>query len=190
MSWQKAIHLSYHPAYQALIFGALKNLHQSPLQENWDDLVQEARLALASKLMLSDKGQINHSYLYQCIYWRILDLLRSQQRRQSRQTSASADQELTFIDYQMARVYARHGNDRLFNQLKPMLTRQQQAYLDLLLSGYGDTEIALQWHCSRQAVNKLRQRIIKKGRQFFQTDAAKQWHPDHALQPSFSLGFR
>lgn len=175
--WSKAIHLSYAPAYQSLIYGALKNLHQSPRQANWDDLVQEAHLALAAKLMFAGEDQVNHSYLYQYVYWRLLDSLRSQQRRQSHQTSAPDDQYLTCIDYQMKKVYARHEHDRLFNQLRPILTTQQQAYLDLLLRGYSDTEIALLWHCSRQAVNKLRQRLIKRGRKFLQTESAKHEPP-------------
>jgi RNA polymerase sigma factor (sigma-70 family) len=170
LTLQKAIELTYNSTYQTIIFGTLKHLHQSPSQANWDDLVQEARLALAYKLVaIEDEKQTTHSYLYQCVYWRVLDLLRTYQRAQALQLAApSDDQHPAYIDRYMEQVYERHENDQLFNQLKTVLTTQQQAYLDLLLQGYSDTEIALCWHCSRQAVHSIRQRMIKRGRQFFQ----------------------
>lgn len=167
-AFQKAIKESYQPQYQSIIFGALKRLHQTPYQENWDDMVQEARIALASKLMSRDNGKKQGSYLYQCVYWRILDLLRSRQRRVIHQSVHSDDSQLPVpVDENMAEIYARHENDQLFKQLKVVLTLQQQAYLDLLLQGYSDTEIALSWHCSRQAIHNLRHRVIEKGRRLF-----------------------
>lgn len=169
IAFQKAIKQSYKPQYQSIIFGALKRLHQCPQQANWDDLVQEARIVLASKLMvIGNNDKQRNPYLYQYVYWRLLDLLRSQQRRLTRQVNQDEDNQIILpIDDHMSEVYERRENDQLFKQLKPILTSRQKAYLDLLLQGYSDQEIALAWHCSRQALNNLRRRVIAKGRRLF-----------------------
>lgn len=161
------------PSYQRLIFAVLRRLHQSPTQSNWDDLVQEARIVLAHKLIThkykSHKAQKElFPYLYQSVYWRILDLLRSQQRRLVRQASIDNDCPQLPVDHKAQNDFAFCEHDLLLNQLRPILTLQQEAYLCLLFAGYSDTEIALRWHCSRQAVSNLRKRIIEKGRRFFQ----------------------
>lgn len=172
VDFKNALLKTSSPSYQRLIFAVLRRLHQSPVQSNWDDLVQEARIILAQKL-ITQKLKTHQTkeelfpYLYQCVYWRVLDILRSRQRRLVRQMSIDDNASQPHIDYHAQISFSHCEHDRLLNQLRPILTKQQEAYLCLLFAGYSDTEIALRWHCSRQAVSNIRKRIIEKGRRFF-----------------------
>lgn len=175
-----------NPEYQRIIFGVLKRLHINFYHPERPDFEQEARLIMAQAMdnfesvhvePTTDRQKARNLYLYQHLYWRLLDRLRVQQRQRERiqlsidqesnsqnDESASISLEKIFRDFSADRQFSRCETDHFFKTLLNHLTTQQRRYLELLYLGYQPNEIAARLHISKQTVTNLRRRVIKCGR--------------------------
>lgn len=172
--------------YQRIIFGVLKRLHIDFYHPDRPDFEQDARLIMAQAMEqfenvhvepTADRQKARNLYLYQHLYWRLLDRLRAQQRQRER-IQLSIDQESSFEnnenssislekifrDFAADRQFCRCETDQFFRTLLTHLTVQQRRYLELLYLGYQPSEIAERLHISKQAVTNLRRRVINCGR--------------------------
>ena len=78
--------------HEPIIYGVLKSLQISHYSPHYDDLIQAGRLILIELLMEQDQGAMTASheathrykgFLYQRIRWRLIDLLRRDNQRNS-----------------------------------------------------------------------------------------------------------
>lgn len=171
------------PECQRIIFGVLKRLHISYYCPDRADFEQDARLIMAKAMQRFDSthsnlpSQHNHArylYLYQHLYWRLIDRLRVQKRRTAQiqmsldkdfaNTAAQIQQEKILQDFAAEHEFTKLEINNFLQTLISQLTTQQRRYLQLLYLGYKPSEIADRLGISRQAVANLRRRIIKIGR--------------------------
>lgn len=170
--------------YQRIIYGVLKRLHIHYYHPNRADYEQEAHLIMASALIQLksinfDSAKIKEVYLflYQRLYWRLLDKLRVDQvQRQHIQFSIDQVNQdnngedlpnmfsKIFRDDSVDQQFCRCEINQFFQQLIPLLTDQQRRYLELVYLDYSTSEIAERLQISRQAVSNLRRRVIECGR--------------------------
>ena len=172
------------PECQRIIFGVLKRLHISYYQPDRADFEQEARLIMAKAIqrfdsthsnLSSDHKSARYLYLYQHLYWRLIDRLRVQKRQTEQirmsldkdfaNTAAQIQQEKILQDFAAEHEFTKREIHNFLQILITQLTTQQRRYLQLLYLGYKPSEIADRLGISRQAVANLRRRIIKIGRQ-------------------------
>ena len=172
------------PECQRIIFGVLKRLHISYYQPDRADFEQEARLIMAKAIqrfdsthsnLSSDHKSARYLYLYQHLYWRLIDRLRDQTRQTDQirmsldtdfaDTAAQIQQEKILQDFAAEHEFTKREIHNFLQILITQLTIQQRRYLQLLYLGYKPSEIADRMGISRQAVANLRRRIIKTGRQ-------------------------
>lgn len=166
--------------FNHIIFGVLKRLHIDFYHPERADLEQEARIIMAESMVKFDHDHQSacdererNLYLYQSLYWRLLDRLRRTQRNHER-VDLSLDQEFGDEEkYQMQKIMqdfsAEAAFDRLemnhfFTKLLSSLSTQQRRYVQFVYLGYTNTEIAKRMHISKQAVTNLRRRVIECGR--------------------------
>ena len=165
--FQCALAQTYEPAYQSIIYGALKHLHVDyghPLRE---DLAQEARLVMAAEMArLTASGDLLPATvlgprLYRRISWRILDALRHDYRGQQLTINDPDAGYLTPDPRQDADI----NEGRCFlDQLADQLTGRQHEYLTWVMQDLPDAVIARRMGISKQAVANLRARVIAQGR--------------------------
>lgn len=175
-----------NPEYQRIIFGVLKRLHIDFYHPDRADFEQDARMIMAQAMEqfenvhvepTADRQKARNLYLYQHLYWRLLDRLRTQQRQRERiqlsidqesnfqnNENSSISLEKIFRDFAADRQFCRCETDQFFRTLLTHLTVQQRRYLELLYLGYQPSEIAERLHISKQAVTNLRRRVINCGR--------------------------
>lgn len=172
------------PECQRIIFGVLKRLHIYYYHPDRTDFEQEARMIMAKAMqrfdtthskLPSQHGHARYLYLYQHLYWRLIDRLRVQKRQTEQiqmsldkdfaNTAAQIQQEKILQDFAAEHEFTKREIHNFLQILITQLTTQQRRYLQLLYLGYKPSEIADRLGISRQAVANLRRRIIKIGRQ-------------------------
>lgn len=159
-----------------IIYGALKRLHINFYHPNRANFEQDACLIMAQAMMDFDQLDSTTSrnvYLFQRIYWRLLDQLRAEQKKKEHaalsydQLNATDDSEKSlekiFRDFSAEHHFTRCETDLFYAQLIERLTPQQRRYLQMLHLGYNGPEIAERLGISRQAVANLRKRVIIAG---------------------------
>lgn len=174
---------TYHnQEYQRMINGVLKRLHITSYHPQRTDYEQEAHLLMATALCqltsaVRNDQQACNVYLYQRLFWRLLDQVRADQTYRSHiqlsidqinQDDSASDGhvmlENIFHDWTADRQFCQCEINHFLQQLIQQLTDQQRRYLELVYLDYSPTKIAERLRISRQAVANLRQRVINCGR--------------------------
>lgn len=172
-----------NPECQRIIYGVLKRLHINYYHQERADFEQDARLLMAEAMVqfaathvepVIDRDQVRNLYLYQHLYWRLLDKIRARQRQALHhqlsidQFSASDDDQLQLEkilkDFSAERFFVKCETDEFFTTLIKQLTTKQRRYLQMIYLGYSQSEIADRLQISKQAVANLRRRVIESGR--------------------------
>lgn len=167
-----------------IIYGVLKRLHINFYHPDRADFEQDARIIMAEGMLqferlvvepTNGKQQARNVYLYQHLYWRLLDKLKAQQRQQEHiqlsidQCNGEDDEqkslEKIFQDLSAEHHFARCETNLFFATLLKRLTPNQRRYLQMIYLGYTGSEIADRLQISRQGVANLRRRVIIAGRQ-------------------------
>lgn len=165
--FQAALQQTYLPDYQTIIYGALKRLHIDyghPLRE---DLVQEARLAMAKELVRLQEndtsvfGNAVGAHLYRRVNWLLLDALRHYQR--DRLLFVHDDQTDWSINPSPVCPNRQEGHAFL-QYLTTVLSPRQAEYVSWVMQDLPDTVIADKMGVSKQAIANLRARVIAKAR--------------------------
>ncbi len=175
---QRGFELLGNDENEKKIFGVLKHYHISPLNINYDDFVQEGRLAFVNAYcQFAEKPSNDHDdfdlYAYKRIQWRILDLLKQQTALNSH-SDFSLDNELISHEVIEEILIDPHSSedigtqvlkDDFFKQLYKTCTQQQQFYLvSAFAKGMNGREIADFYGVTRQAVNKWKKGAIEKAK--------------------------
>lgn len=153
--------------HQGLVHGVLKRLNILPNNPQYDDLVQEGFIRFAQKYIEYDEEKTNNSlisYLYQGVYWYLLDLLRKQQRQNNHTEMMSAEQDGWEDELLDDSEGVGEVNDReLLNQLWLNCTHDQRKFLcSSFNEGMNVTDISRKYRVSRKTVYKWKQGVQKE----------------------------
>lgn len=153
--------------HQGLVHGVLKRLNILPNNPQYDDLVQEGFIRFAQKYIEYDEEKTNNSlisYLYQGVYWYLLDLLRKQQRQNNHTEMMSAEQDGWEDELLDDSEGVGEINDReLLNQLWLNCTHDQRKFLcSSFNEGMNVTDISRKYRVSRKTVYKWKQGVQKE----------------------------
>jgi RNA polymerase sigma factor (sigma-70 family) len=155
--------------HEKIVYGALKKLHINTMSLEFDDFLQEARLAYAKAYVRfpQDPGENDkkfHVYAYQAVYWRILDIIRFRQREKDVQADELEDDEKQEARWAHKPLWVeRIMTDQLFKEVAELCTPAEQRFLkDCYIEQLSGAEIARKEGVSRQSVYKWRKSVGKK----------------------------
>lgn len=173
-----------NPEFNRIVFGVLKRLHINYYHPDRTDFEQDARILMAEAMIkfeetvvkpAADRQKARNLYLYQHLYWRLLDRLKAEQAKREHiqlsidQESSDSDEQKTFEkifqDPSTDRQFAACETDLFFACLLKRLTSEQRRYVQMIYLGYTGPEIAKRLGISRQGVANLRRRVIQAGQQ-------------------------
>ncbi|GBG95783.1 DNA-directed RNA polymerase specialized sigma subunit [Ligilactobacillus salitolerans] len=174
---QEALNYLLHNNRIKLVYGVLKNLHISPTQSYYADLVLEGELLFlkAYAQYCQQHAQINEKqllgYAYRKIKWGLMDVLRKEWKLADRCLKPAADQKedaLSLLaDTQDAELDLEYWD--LVREIIMICSPNERKYLiKRLFYGYSVAEIAAQEGVSRQTVNNWKQRLAQKAQKFFE----------------------
>lgn len=154
--------------HQNVIYGVLKRLHVYRSYPEYEDLIQEGRLAFvqcyqkAPATTREDEHRLL-AYIYQGVYWQLLKCLDSQRRRAGHQTDdENKPQPVTDPQAQIE-------SDQLYTQLLPLLSKNEQCYLTATyVDGLTVSEIARQMGVSRKSVYWWKAGVAQKAQIIWQ----------------------
>ena len=156
-----------------LICGVLHQLGVAPNRNDYQDLLQEAAVVLLQarrkNAQAAKQREFNTGYYFQLVKWRLLDILRHQQRQRLPAFSLEKAQENTDDSnpFEIADPHAeRHTADLLTGEIAKQLWQRcsthEQLYLSYRLQDYSITEIAAKCGVSRQTIYNWRTGLFKK----------------------------
>ncbi|MDT7013653.1 RNA polymerase sigma factor [Levilactobacillus namurensis] len=162
--------------HEQIIYGALSRLHLSPVHADFDDYVQECRLAFPAiyRAFPEDPQTKPHQFLAYAqlaLYRRILDQLRKAWRHQDHQETG--DPELTLAAVPVAErledlVHARQYRLRLLQVVGTTGTLGEWRYLvGTLIDHRSAAELAAHHGVSRQTVYRWRRALLRRVAQEF-----------------------
>lgn len=149
---QAAFNYLLSKQHERIIYGALKRLHVYRRYSEFDDLVQEGRLAFIRTYLKApahyhqNEPQLN-KYIYQGVYWHLLNQLDKQRRHDQHQIpDATANEEIHDPQADLL-------TQQLYQQLWQVCAAGERNYLT---ASYVDqlnvTEIARKYQVSRKTV--------------------------------------
>ena len=152
---------------QKLIFGAMKKANVRPFMVFFDDFLQEAHLTYAETYVkyphnIEENLKKFNVYVYQAIYWRMINLL-VQQSRQNNHFDHTAEDETIINHPNLAdnkSLADRLVTDELFAAIFKICTKAEQRFLiDAYVNELSGSEIAKKQKISRAAVSKMRKKV-------------------------------
>lgn len=175
---QDGFNFLYSDKRTRLVHGVLKGLGVAVTRDDYDDLFQEGCLIFAQVFAdypepiktPMDKRRLM-TFAYRKIRWRLLDILRHQQRGvEVSQYSLNQDEltpESRELDDPRAQLpFNRLANAAFFDELWRRSSKKARRYLSLVLQDRFDSDTAIAKHCgvSRQAVHQWKQQLIVTAR--------------------------
>ncbi|GAY72040.1 sigma-70 family RNA polymerase sigma factor [Lentilactobacillus kosonis] len=156
--------------HEVVIFGVLRRLHISPNHEYYDDMVQEGRLTFVNAYLKAPKTNEKRQlvYIYQKVYWSMLDYLRKQSTVNDHKY---VPDEPTANQDELFEIPTEHSyvgdceTQATFAELMDICTKDERHYL-LAAYKYGlnVTEIADQRGVSRPTVYKWKRSVLQKAK--------------------------
>jgi DNA-directed RNA polymerase specialized sigma24 family protein len=163
----------FSPSDYQLLRGVLKNIGITPQQDFYQDLLQEGAIILLmarqAKAQQGKAGSYNNNYYFQLLRWRLLDILRHQQRIKVDSFSLEKAQE-SDEDSNPFEVSDPHADcftddllaGELAKQLWQKCTANEQLYLSYRLQDLPMREIAERCSVTRQTLYNWRKGLTKK----------------------------
>ncbi|WP_054656100.1 sigma-70 family RNA polymerase sigma factor [Lentilactobacillus kisonensis] len=154
--------------HEKVVYGALKKLHINRSNPFYEDMVQEGMIAFVEKYMKAaclEKGPENLLvYIYQGVYWKLLDYLRKQLTVNQHVQGLAGDKDDPLAELpDLKQTVADYELNAFSSELRRELTPNEAQYLTLALDyGYNLTEIAKPCNVSRQTVHNWRKGIQRK----------------------------
>ncbi|MER2227438.1 MAG: sigma-70 family RNA polymerase sigma factor [Carnobacterium sp.] len=155
--------------HSGIVYGVLKKLGVNRNHSDYDDFVQQGLLKLVEAYETFPKDLEQAEYLYQFtgfaytkVRWKMLDLLRKQQRKWESEMPWPEDfvkqQPDTHLPFEQA-----YQEMDLLKEMLPLLTKNEQAYLvDTVVTRLSVTEIAKKQGVSRKTVYQWKKRVAEK----------------------------
>ncbi|MGN1282537.1 MAG: RNA polymerase subunit sigma-24 [Limosilactobacillus sp.] len=175
---QDGFNFLYSDKRTRLIHGVLKGLGVAVTRDDYQDLFQEGCLIFAQvfadypeDVTTPMEERRLMSYAYRKIRWRLLDILRHQQRGVNvRQYSLDQDElppeNRDLVDPQAQLPFNQLANAAFFTALWQRTGKQGRRYLQLALQDRFASDAAIAQHCgvSRQAVCQWKRQLIATAR--------------------------
>lgn len=160
---------------KGIIYGALKRLNINNWAIEFDDLVQEGRLAFAKAFAsYPDNPRENQKfncYAYQAVYWRLLDLLRKSQMVNSHNDGESNDLLMEIPNSESNCPFERIATIDLMERLVKCCTERERRFIRLCYEeNLTGGEIAKQERISRQTVYQIRRKIKEKVQKIYESN--------------------
>lgn len=157
--------------HEVIIFGVLRRLHIGPNHEYYDDMVQEGRLAFVNAYPQAptDSEKKRLVYIYQKVYWTMLDYLRKQTTLNNHKyvpDETTPEQDELFDIPAEHRFETEYDTHAVFAQLMDKCTESEKRFL-LAAYKYGmnNAEIAREYRVSKPAVAKWRNGVHRKAKE-------------------------
>ncbi|AEV95785.1 sigma-70 family RNA polymerase sigma factor [Pediococcus claussenii] len=152
---------------EGIIYGVLKRLNVNNWSAEFDDLVQEGRLAFAKAFVsYPDNPRENQKfscYAYQAVYWRILDLLRKSQVINSHNEGEVNDLLVEIPNPESNYLFEKTATIDLIERLMECCTERERRFIRLCYEeNLTGGEIAKKEKISRQTVYQIRRKIEGK----------------------------
>ncbi|MEE6727484.1 sigma-70 family RNA polymerase sigma factor [Pediococcus acidilactici] len=165
---------------QKIVFGALKKLNIRPYRHDFEDYLQEARLAYARAYVRfpqdpEDNLKAFRVFAYQAVYWRTLNLLKRQTLvKDWRTNEVTADTLQVPRQYQCSSREQQVLADDLFRRLYAICTPAEKRFLyDCCVKQLSGREIAQKEGVSPQSISKRRRKVGKKALKIIAENATK-----------------
>lgn len=171
---QDGFNFLYSDKRTRLVHGVLKSLGISVNRDDYGDLFQEGCLIFAQvfadypePVTTAMEQRRLMSYAFRKVRWRLLDILRHQQRGiKASQYSLDQDElppeNRDLVDPRAQLPFDQLDSDAFFVELWMHSSKQGRRYLQLALQDRFDSDAAIAKHCgvSRQAVHQWKQQLI------------------------------
>ncbi|KRN13052.1 RNA polymerase sigma factor, sigma-70 family protein [Fructilactobacillus fructivorans] len=147
--------------HEIIVFGVLKRLGIRPFCDQYQDLVSEGRLSFVEAYdrypgdCNDEESRLN--FIYQGVYWHILDILR-RERRQNSHLDVETSEDVDVIATNDEEIESRVVLEGILAQLDD----RECQMVSGLYNGQSMTAIASELHVSRKTLYQWRKRIIKK----------------------------
>ncbi|MDD6432630.1 MAG: RNA polymerase subunit sigma-24 [Lactobacillaceae bacterium] len=175
---QDGFNFLYRDKRTRLVHGVLKGLGIAVNRDDYDDLFQEGCLIFAQTFadypepITTPMEELRlMTYAYRKVRWRLLDILRHQQRGVVASQYSLDQDELTpenrdLIDPRAQLPFDRLTNAAFFDELWRRSGKKARRYLSLVLQDRFDSDTAIAKHCgvSRQAVHQWKKQLIATAR--------------------------
>lgn len=154
--------------HRAVVYGALKRLNVRPYHDYYEDLKQEGFIKFAQKYNQydgEDKEKQRLAYIYQGVYWHLLDLLRHDSRDRQRNLAVMDNDDMDWQDClrDPERFVENVDGAMLLTQLWKICDEKQRRYIRGSFElGMTVTEIARHWRVSRKTVYQWKQEVREK----------------------------
>lgn len=177
---QDGLNFLYRDQRVRLVHGVLKGLGIPVHRDDYADLFQEGCLIFAqvyadypNPISSPEEEHRLMTYAYRKIRWRLLDILRHQQRAVTLQQfsldEATAEGEAShdLIDGRAQLPFSHLANAAFFHALWRRSGRNARRYLQLALQERFTSDTAIAQHCgvSRQAVHQWKKQLLTTARQ-------------------------
>lgn len=163
--YEKGFAYLFEAEHEKLIYGVLKKLHVMRTAPIYEDLLQEARISYAKAYeeyyKRSPKIRLN-VYLYQNVTWRLLDLLRKENKLKLREANVGDEILLEkggISSGAEKKVVQQEFLLELYQNCRPL---EQECLILLIFEEKTPTEVALRLGVSRQTVYNLRKKLQEK----------------------------
>ncbi|MCY9806339.1 sigma-70 family RNA polymerase sigma factor [Lentilactobacillus senioris] len=154
--------------HQNVIYGAIKRLHIYRSYAEYDDLVQEGRLAFVRSYLKAPATAHDDEhkllvFIYQGVYWHLLNCLDQYRRKAEHQA------ETTTLPIQATDLEPTMETNQLYQQLLSVLSFNEQRYLTAAyIEGLNVTEMARQFEVSRKTIYWWKAGVAQKAKIIWQ----------------------
>lgn len=154
--------------HQNVIYGAIKRLHIYRSYAEYDDLVQEGRLAFVRSYLKAPAATQTDEhkllvFIYQGVYWHLLNCL-DQLRRKAEHQAAEAVMPIPTTNLEPTLE-----TNQLYQQLLSVLSPNEQRYLTAAyIQGLNVTEMARQFGVARKTIYWWKASVAQKAKIIWQ----------------------
>lgn len=158
--------------YEEIVYGVLAKLSIYPFFSNYEDLLQTGRLVLWELVInqnFSDDFEEEklRGYLYNHVRWRILDELRKQNRRKTKEEYVGAIESSSEAERPQETMDEMVSIKFMMEKLWPYLTENERIFFrETYFEENSITAIAKKYHTSRKAVYKWRNSLSLKAAKY------------------------
>ncbi len=153
--------------HELVVYGVLKKLHIRRDNPYYEDLVQEGMMAFVEKYIQAIKLKKEPGsyllFIYQGVYWYILDCLRKEMRHRAGIDEPADEKDLLLELEDKKKSVGFYDAHIISDELRSQLSPEEARYLTLAYDyGMNITEIARECHASRTTVYKWRRGVINQ----------------------------
>lgn len=157
--------------HEVLIYGVLKRLNVRPYSKHYYDFVQEGRLAFIEVYLKfpTDRSDLKAlmGYLYQGVYWKLLDYLKALTNQNQREDSSDPSETLTNL-IQVNSIEEEVNLKIIMEEVITLFNEEERELFELrYLDNLNITQIANLWKKSRGYIYRRQDQLTQKIKRYF-----------------------